>query len=64
MKLCGWTIERKGQAWTATLDEYPTVSARLEARELKVHDDEQYYPSGDYSIPLAVIEALQSRGPR
>ncbi len=49
--------------WAAESQEDKEVSVRLsdDGTELWVGDDEQYYPSGSYSVPLAVIEELRER---
>lgn len=69
----GWIIERRLQGWvnpppglsvprerwTAQSPDSENVSVWIESGALQLLDDEQYYPGGCYSVPLAVLGKLQ-----
>ena len=52
----GWQIDSDGEA---TCVAEKRVTCCIKDGALLVDDDEQYYPSGCYSIPLTVIRELE-----
>jgi hypothetical protein len=58
---CEWKTDKHadGLKWKATDPGDNDVSVCIEDGALSVFDRMDYYPSGSYSVPLAVIDALR-----
>lgn len=64
----GWFEEEYNtirEGWAAEYDRSAfykvPVYAWIEDDKLAIHDDEGYYPSGRYDVPLSIIEELKNK---
>ena len=77
MIIDGWVIERKvpiwsfldypglpkgESSWIAQSPDDERVSVMIKDGVMHLVDDIDYYPSGGYSVPLAVVAKLQELG--